>query len=107
MTNDELIELLTELAQKDGVVGTDMSIHPAAIAADELRMFYEADKYARKLARQMHNNFYKDGSPEWDLLEDLDGVISQIDNMVTGLKRVEEERGLWARIKARLGINND
>ena len=41
MTDNELIELLTELAQKDGVVGVDMSLHPAAIAADELRMLYE------------------------------------------------------------------
>jgi len=40
MTDNELIELLTELAQKDGVVGVDMSLHPAAIAADELRMLY-------------------------------------------------------------------
>ena len=41
MTDNELIDLLTELAQKDGVVGTDMSIHPAALAADELRMLYQ------------------------------------------------------------------
>jgi len=87
MTNEELIELLTELAQKDGVVGADLSIHPAAIAADELRMFYQAEEDARKLAVHMHVTYYKGDSPEFKLLEDLPAVISQIDNMVTGLRR--------------------
>ena len=43
--------------------------------------------YAERMAKWMHKNFYPDGSPQWEVCIDMQGVLSQIDNMLTGLRR--------------------
>lgn len=43
---------------------------------------------ARNLALAIWRDNYKDTAPQWEPLDDLAGVISQIDNMVCGMKRV-------------------
>lgn len=41
---------------------------------------------ATQIATWIWKNFYKDTAPQWEVLPDLRGVLSQIDNMVAGLK---------------------
>lgn len=49
---------------------------------------YQSDyKYARRLAIDMWQNHYTEDSPDWLPCGDLSGVLSQIDNMLTGLTR--------------------
>jgi hypothetical protein len=44
-------------------------------------------EYAKSLATYMWKAFYRSESPEFELCDDMFGVLSQIDNMSTGLKR--------------------
>jgi len=44
-------------------------------------------RYARDLALYMWAEFYKDSAPEWEPLDDLIGILTQLDNMVCGLTR--------------------
>jgi hypothetical protein len=48
-----------------------------------------AEAEARTLALYIWGKFYKLDSPNFELLDTLSGVISQIDNMVTGLKKID------------------
>lgn len=43
--------------------------------------------YATRLATSVWEKYYKDDAPEWKPLPDLMGVLTQIDNMITGLTR--------------------
>ncbi|WP_353265834.1 hypothetical protein [Gemmatimonas sp.] len=62
-------------------------ILPAVAAAGE------AYEYAARLAQYIHDTHYPDGSPEWKPLPDLMGVLSQIDNALTGLTRAQPNAG--------------
>jgi len=44
-------------------------------------------EYAKKLAVYLWETHYKTDAPEWKPCEDLMGVLTQIDNMITGLTR--------------------
>jgi hypothetical protein len=54
---------------------------PAPVQERELAL-YEATQ----IATWLWKNFYKDTAPQWEVLPDIRGVLSQIDNMVAGLK---------------------
>ena len=41
--------------------------------------------YARRLAETIWNQHYKAAAPQWKPLDDLVGVLTQIDNMTAGL----------------------
>ncbi|WP_038616617.1 hypothetical protein [Dyella jiangningensis] len=43
--------------------------------------------YAKSLATSMWEKHYAKEAPQWELCDDLYGVLSQIDNMLTGLQR--------------------
>lgn len=43
--------------------------------------------YAKQIAEHMWAKCYKQDSPNWKPLPDLAGVLSQIDNMVSGMDR--------------------
>jgi len=45
---------------------------------------------AKELAINIWEKFYKIDSPEWEPLDDLMGVLTQIDNMTCGLKRKDK-----------------
>ena len=47
-----------------------------------MRSEYE---YAKDIATHLWESNYKSNSPEWEPCDDLMGVLSQIDNMTTGL----------------------
>ena len=51
--------------------------------------------YATRLAQSMHSKHYKVDAPHWKPLPDLMGVLTQIDNMVSGLSRSASPS--WAR----------
>jgi hypothetical protein len=44
-------------------------------------------EYATQLATWTWEKHYRDDSPDWRPLPDLMGVLTQIDNMLTGLVR--------------------
>ncbi|MBS0257235.1 MAG: hypothetical protein JSR13_05905 [Proteobacteria bacterium] len=46
---------------------------------------------AKQLAIYLHSQHYAESAPNWQPLSDIRGVISQIDNMVVGLVRKQEE----------------
>jgi hypothetical protein len=56
---------------------------------------------ARDLAVSIWRDNYKNTAPNWEPLEDLAGVISQIDNMVAGLRR-SANTGAVRRLAERL-----
>lgn len=45
-------------------------------------------EYACRLAKSMREKFKH--NPDWELLDDLEGVLSQIDNMLTGFQVIPE-----------------
>lgn len=50
-----------------------------------------ATDYARRLAVSMHKKFYPENDT-WVELDDITGLLTQIDNMVTGLSRIVPPR---------------
>jgi hypothetical protein len=59
--------------------------------------------HALALATTLHRNFYKTQAPNWEPLEDVVGVITQIDNMIIGVAdRVEELSNCVAVLEAKL-----
>ena len=46
---------------------------------------------AETLARAMWRRWYKEDSPNFELCDSTAGIITQIDNMVAGMKREKEE----------------
>ncbi len=58
----------------------------------------DAYGYASRLAVAIWERHYKDVAPQWKPLDDLMGVLTQIDNMTSGLTRLaqpEEEPVAW------------
>lgn len=51
----------------------------------------DAYGYASRLATHIWQTHYKDVSPQWKPLDDLLGVLTQIDNMTVGLTRQQAE----------------
>lgn len=49
-----------------------------------------AYQYAKDLAFYLWHNYYKADTPEWKPCDDLMGVLTQIDNMIVGLKNVKK-----------------
>ncbi len=47
-------------------------------------------EYAKYLAVNLWEKQYKKDPPDWKPLDDLMGILTQIDNMLTGLIREEE-----------------
>lgn len=47
----------------------------------------DAHGYAQRLATSLWERHYKTDAPDWEPLPDLMGVLTQIDNMLTGLQR--------------------
>jgi len=43
--------------------------------------------YAQRLATYLWEQHYKADAPDWKPLEDMTGVLTQIDNMIVGLVR--------------------
>jgi uncharacterized coiled-coil protein SlyX len=64
--------------------------------------------HALALATTLHRNFYKTQAPNWEPLEDVVGVITQIDNMIIGVAdRIEElEAKLAKAVEAGHALND-
>ena len=50
----------------------------------------QANREAEYLAMHLWKKYYKDDSPNFELSDSVAGVISQIDNMCTGLTKASE-----------------
>lgn len=57
----------------------------------------DAYGYASRLAVAIWEKHYKDAAPEWKPLNDLMGVLTQIDNMTSDLTRRQAEPVAWMR----------
>jgi len=44
-------------------------------------------EHLKDLTVRIWEEFYKEESPEWEPLDDILGLITQIDNMVCGLEK--------------------
>lgn len=45
-----------------------------------------ATDYAKRLAVSLWDKHYREHAPNWKPLDDLYGILTQIDNMICGLK---------------------
>lgn len=61
--------------------------HAPDVRPSELNSPESIDRYARSLAMGIWRDHYIQTSPEFELLDSTYGVMSQIDNMLTGLAR--------------------
>ena len=80
-----------------------------AVNIDLHAELFKAKEYATALAVSMHRQHYVEAAPNWQPLDDLMGLLTQIDNMYAGLRndfadlKVENKRLVGmnlARIKA-------
>ena len=62
----------------------------------------DAMREAKGLAKALHRRFYQEQAPQWEPLEDVAGIISQIDNMTAGMADRIEELELAVRYEADL-----
>lgn len=58
-----------------------------AAAPERSETMAEENRYARELATALWEKHYKADAPQWKVLPDTHGALSQIDNMTTGLSR--------------------
>jgi len=66
----------------------------------------DAKQEASTLAVALHRRHYKEESPQWELLDTVPGIISQIDNMTAGMSEtIETLRSELAAEKAKLDID--
>jgi len=65
-------------------------------------------EYAKDLATHIWGAHYKKDAPDWEPLDDLMGVLTQIDNMVVGLTAhaVDAERCANCGAELRTYCNN-
>jgi hypothetical protein len=62
-----------------------------AKACDATEQETDAYGYASRLAVALWEQHYKDVAPQWKPLDDLMGVLTQIDNMTSGLTRLAQQ----------------
>ena len=88
-TADLMAELRAALAQQDEPVAWvgDPSTQDYASTQPEP----DAYGYASRLAVALWEKHYKDAAPQWKPLDDLMGVLTQIDNMTSGLTLLAQQ----------------
>ncbi|MEE8289728.1 MAG: hypothetical protein V3R25_09990 [Nitrosomonadaceae bacterium] len=82
MKTIDLIKLLNEISESDLSEGSDINDHPCAIAAKELE---SSMREVSRMAVSLWKNNYIAESPGFELLDNPSGIMTQIDNMTTGL----------------------
>ena len=70
--------------------------HTEKFLAEVRAKAFEHDiNYAKEIAKFLHKHWYGEASPEFETLDSMSGVLSQIDNMVEGIRaRSNELRGV-------------
>jgi hypothetical protein len=63
---------------------------PAALSHVQAPGDEDALGYATRLVKIMAEKHYPDGSPDWKPLPDVVGILTQIDNMVSGMVRAPQ-----------------
>jgi hypothetical protein len=77
-----------------GLYATSPASQP--VAPEAAQADYRTYDEACNLAKAIHAQHYRDDSPNWRVLPDLRGVISQISNMVAGMTRTHHVYRLTA-----------
>lgn len=72
-------KVMAELEQENSVTDREL-----------MRQVLDAYGYASRLAVALWEQHYKDVAPQWKPLDDLMGVLTQIDNMTSGLTRLAQ-----------------
>ena len=82
---------LTTALAKPPAEAFDPSIHPIPGEGQQPAMPNGVDglAYAQRLAVAIWSRNYREVSPQWEVCEDLMGVLSQIDNMVSGMSAAD------------------
>lgn len=97
MTDREIMQQALEALEGSDESGCDEFL--SIIDALEARLAQpDAYGYASRLAVAIWEQHYKDVAPQWKPLDDLMGVLTQIDNMTSGLTRLaqpEQEPVAW------------
>jgi hypothetical protein len=88
LTSEELSRALSLVAETD--ICSHMLSSILLIAASNLNNLAEAKREAESLAMSLWEKYYKEESPNFELCDSVAGVISQIDNMTTGLTKKEK-----------------
>lgn len=90
---DGVWEALQRLIENAGAAGPASTNDALLVARYRRRLLAAraepsaAHGYAQRLAISLWERHYKTDAPDWKPLPDLMGVLSQIDNMLTGLQR--------------------
>jgi hypothetical protein len=102
MTDKELMQEVL-----DFLVGGDFA-YPTKLATDLRERLEQPEPdaygYAKRLAQAIWQKHYKATAPQWKPLDDLMGVLTQIDNMTAGLTSHrqpltdDEIDDIWAKV---------
>ena len=98
MTDRELMQRALDALDYEAECGNDDAYHPLRHALRDRLAQPDAYGYASRLAVAIWEQHYKDVAPQWKPLDDLMGVLTQIDNMTSGLTRLaqpEQEPVAW------------
>ena len=87
---EQALEALTPWMDSDHTV--QHAAYHALRAALAQRAEPDAYGYASRLAVAIWEKHYKDIAPNWKPLDDLMGVLTQIDNMTSGLTRMAQQQ---------------
>ena len=106
MTDRELMQQALDALDYEAECGNDDAYHPLRDALRDRLAQPDAYGYASRLAVAIWEQHYKDVAPQWKPLDDLMGVLTQIDNMTSGLTRLaqpEQEPVAWRNAAIRVG----
>ena len=88
----EALEEITDevFSPYDNKLGKAITALREALAEQPAQQEPDAYGYASRLAVAIWEQHYKDVAPQWKPLDDLMGVLTQIDNMTSGLTRLAQ-----------------
>ena len=88
----EAAQQALEALEYDGLLKKRQAIAALRAALAQEQAEPDAYPYASRLAASIWERHYKGEAPNWKPLDDLMGVLTQIDNMATGLTRQGQEQ---------------
>ena len=87
LTPRELAQTLLLIAESDACKNNSMLASILLITSSHVSELADAKREAESLALSLWEKHYKEYAPNFELCDSVAGVISQIDNMTTGLSK--------------------
>ena len=87
MTSEEIAHVLRLIADSSACEDNHMLQSVLLIASSHIDELAKAKVEAESLATSIWEQYYKEDSPDWGLCDSVAGVITQIDNMVSGMEK--------------------